>query len=105
MNTKIYRKTATVEAKLFEQGDEDGFKIPQSYSMQDAMEDGRYNIQPPEKVPYIATLENQKHEGAFGRHYVCKGIDGERWLVDKDIFERTYEPISNSLSIDTSTQK
>ncbi len=74
-----YRKTATVEAKVFEKGDEDGmdywFKIDS------------------EKSPYISTLENQKHFGEFGKHYICTGIDGERWLVDKDIFERTYEEV------------
>ena len=43
--------------------------------------------------PYIATLENQKHLGKFGCQYLCVGIDKERWLVDKDIFERTYEEV------------
>jgi hypothetical protein len=66
-----YRKTATVKAKIFEKGDEDGF-IEEHY-------------------PYISTLENQFHRGEFGKHYVCIGIKGERWLVDKDIFESTYE--------------
>jgi hypothetical protein len=47
------------------------------------------------KVPYVSTLENQKHlSKGFGREYICVGIDGERWLVDKDIFERTYEEIN-----------
>jgi len=85
-----YRKTATVKAKLFEQGDEDGF-IHRG-DMIDAMEEARHGIKP-DLVPYIKTLENQYHKGEFGKHYVCVGIDGERWLVDKDIFERTYEKV------------
>lgn len=25
--------------------------------------------------------------------YIATGIDGEHWVIDKDIFERTYERI------------
>lgn len=81
---KTYRKVATVQAKIFEQGDEDGFIHPEGFI--GAIEDARLNI-----VPYIQTLENPKHMGEFGKHYICTGIDGERWLVEKSIFERTYE--------------
>lgn len=90
---KEYRKIATVKAKLFEKGDEDGFTVPDGYTMLDAMEDERYGIKHPVNVPYIATLENQKHKGEFGKHYLCVGIKGEKWLVEKEIFESTYEPI------------
>jgi hypothetical protein len=72
---KTYRKIATVQAKIFEQGDEDGF-------------DEMFS-----KIPYIKTLENQRHFGKFNQHYLCVGIDGERWLVEKSIFERTYEQV------------
>lgn len=88
MKYKEYRKTATVKAKLFEKGDEDGMIHPDG--MLGAMEDAKYGINP-ELVPYIKTLENQYHMGKFGEHYVCVGIKGERWLVDKAIFESTYE--------------
>lgn len=87
---KTYRKIATVEAKIFEKGDEDGFIHPDG--ILGAMEDHRYGIDP-QVVPYIKTLENNFHRGDFGKCYVCVGINGERWLVDKDIFERTYEEI------------
>ena len=87
---KTYRKIATVEAKLFEQGDEDGMTTPENFTTLDAMENNKYVIKQPDLVPYISTLENQKHRGEFGKHYICSGIDGERWLVEKDIFERTY---------------
>ncbi len=89
-----FRKTATVKAKLFEKGDEDGMTIPENFTMLDAMENDKYGCGQPDLVPYISTLENQKHRGEFGKHYLCSGIDGEKWLVDKDIFERTYELVS-----------
>ncbi len=77
---KTYRKTATVQAKLFEQGDEDGFILH-------AEEFGG-------DLPYIKTLENPYHIGEFGKHYLCVGIKGERWLVNKEIFEATYEEVT-----------
>ena len=81
---KEYRKTATVKAKIFEQGDEDGFtKTPEHYFEQ-------------EEYPYISTLENQKHEGEFGKYYLCVGIKGERWLVEKYIFESTYKEVKKT---------
>lgn len=87
---KTYRKTATVQAKIFEQGDEDGFIHPEG--LLGAMEDARYGIKSIPS-PFIKTLENQHHMGEFGNHYICVGVDGERWLVEKSIFERTYEEI------------
>ena len=57
-----------------------------------AMEDVKYGLQP-DLVPYISTLENQYHKGEFGKHYLCVGINGEKWLVDKEIFELTYEEV------------
>ena len=87
---KTYRKIATVEAKLFEQGDEDGFIHPEG--LLGAMEDARYGIKSI-PFPFIKTLENQHHMGEFGNHYICVGVDGERWLIEKSIFERTYEEI------------
>ena len=74
---KTFRKTATVEAKIFEKGDEDGFI--------EVCEGGTR--------PYISTLENQKHLGKFGEQYLCVGIDKEKCLVDKDILERTYTEV------------
>jgi len=46
-------------------------------------------------VPFIKTLENQFHKGKFGEQYLCVGIKGERWLVEKEIFEQTYEIVLN----------
>ena len=87
---KEYRKTATVKAKIFEKGDEDG--MIHRDGMLGAMEDAKYGLQP-DLVPYISTLENQYHKGEFGKHYLCIGINGEKWLVDKEIFELTYEEV------------
>lgn len=89
-NYSEYRKTATVKAKLFEEGDQDGFTHPDG--MMGAMEDFQYGIKS-KLVPYISTLENQCHIGQFGKHYVCIGVNGERWLVEKAIFEKTYEKV------------
>ncbi len=77
---KTYRKTATVEAKIFEPGDEVGIR---SIKTKDGLEE----------TPYISTLENQHHYGEFYKNYICTGINGERWLVEKSIFEQTYEEI------------
>ena len=87
---KEYRKTATIKAKIFEKGDEDGM-IHRDGRL-GAMEDAKYGLEP-DLVPYISTLENQYHKGEFGKHYLCVGINGEKWLVDKEIFERTYEEV------------
>lgn len=75
-NVKEYRKTATVKAKIFEPGDEDGVA---SFD----------NIQ----TPYISTLENNRHFGNYYECYICVGIKGERWLVEKSIFEQTYTEV------------
>jgi len=87
---KEYRKTATVKAKLFEEGDQDGFVHEEGII--GAMEDFRYGTKP-ELVPYISTLENQFYRGEFGKHYLCVGVKGEKWLVEKEIFESTYEEV------------
>lgn len=87
---KEYRKTATVKAKMFEKGDEDGMIHRDGIlgARGDKMA-GRK----PDLVPYVSTMENQYHKGEFGKHYLCIGIKGERWLVDKDVFESTYEEV------------
>lgn len=90
---KEYRKIATVKAKLFEKGDEDG--MIHRDGVLGAMEDAKYGLQP-ELVPYISTLENKHHRGDFGKNYLCIGVKGEKWLVDKEIFELTYEEIDRN---------
>ena len=89
---KEYRKIATVKAKIFEEGDEDGFIHPEGFM--GMLEDNKYGIKST-LVPFIKTLENNYHKGEFRKQYICTGINGEKWLVDKDIFEKTYEEIPN----------
>jgi hypothetical protein len=91
---KKYIKTATVMAKLFEKGDEDGFIHRDG--VVGAIEDCRYKLQP-DLVPYIKTLENNHLKGEFGKHYICIGIEGEKWLVEKSIFEDTYKEIDDKV--------
>lgn len=91
---KEYRKIATVKAKIFELGDEDGFTWTYR-ELASARDDIQFGISAPEPtIPYISTLENQQHRGEFGKHYLCIGVNNERWLVDKDIFEITYELVN-----------
>ena len=87
---KTYRKIATVQAKLFQPGDEDGFVHPGGFM--EMLEDTHWGINPT-PIPFVKTLENDYHKGEFGKHYICVGIKGERWLVEKEIFESTYEEI------------
>lgn len=84
---KEYRKTSTVKAKIFESGDEDGM-TPKEDSIE-ALFNANHGIKNT-MIPYIKTLESNVHIGEFDTHYICIGIDGERWLVEKSIFERTY---------------
>ena len=54
-NLKEYRKTATVKAKLFENGDEDGF-IHEG-GLGGALEDLHFGINPElSVVPFVSTL-------------------------------------------------
>lgn len=95
---KEYKKIATVKAKLFEEGDEDGMTFPSGVDFCDSMENNKLGCKQPNLVPYISTLENQKLRGQFGEHYVCVGLQGERWLVEKSIFEETYQELSKSVT-------
>lgn len=83
-NLKKYSKVAIVSAKPFEPGDEHGF-------------DGRENGT---KTPVLATLEGIMR-GQFYENYICFGVEGESWLVRKDIFERTYKEVPQSDGLDT----
>jgi hypothetical protein len=89
---KTYKKTATVQAKIFEKGDEDGFS--HRGGMSDVLENIGLGVTAKAGMsPYIKTLENNQHFGEFGNSYICTGINSERWLVEKSIFEKTYEEV------------
>jgi hypothetical protein len=91
---KTYRKTTTVQAKLFEKGDEDGMIMPDNLTLESLQMIDKSSI-PREipLVPYVKTIEKQQFRGEFGKFYVCTGVKGERWLVEKSIFESTYEEV------------
>lgn len=82
---QTFAKSLPVQAKLFQPGDEDGIDV--------------FDSATGEVRPFINTLENQKFFGLHGAHYLCVGAIGERWLVEKDIFERTYKLIEDTTAI------
>lgn len=71
---KIYRKRATVEAKIFMAGDEDGIHKNNDGST----------------IPYVRTAKG-KMRGHYEKNYLCVGSDGEKILIAKALFESTYE--------------
>lgn len=70
---KYRKKPIVVEAKLFEIG-----YIPKT-----------------NRRPAIKTLEGW-YEVEVGKHYIVTGVKGERYPVEKEIFEETYELIEES---------
>lgn len=88
-----FRKTATVQAKLFEKGDEDGIAPVEDPAIPQQFKSSGTGTAAAEGVPFITTLESQRHFGRFGQYYICRGPEGERWLVEKAIFEKTYEMV------------
>lgn len=96
----MYRKKpVVVEAEMFKLGMEDGYA---SYSLGLKMgqtinhasfigffEKGQ-PIPKANNKPAIKTLEGW-YEVEEGRHYIVTGVRGERYPVEKEIFEETYE--------------
>lgn len=81
---KEYRKTATVQAKLFEPGDEDGYN--------DIITSGTYNGKSViEKRPYV--YANEAVYGSFFDEYLCISENGDKFFIKKYIFESTYEEV------------
>ena len=90
-----YRKTATVEAVLYEPGMEDGYVC---YALGHSPITGTYYPKDgplPKncRIPAIKTLEGY-HQISDG-DYILTGIDGERWPCKPDIFNRTYELVTD----------
>ena len=73
---KTYRQIDTIQAKLFEEGDQDGF----------IKDDFAGSI----SQPYIKDTDNYKFCGEFGENYLCVDENGDKWLVEKSIFERVW---------------
>lgn len=86
---KTYRKTATVKAKLFTQGDEDGLTWTDRQLSQ-ARDDQRFGISPPKaSVPYVLQSNGDKCKGAFGEYQLLQDDNG-KWLVPIDEFNSNY---------------
>ena len=87
---KYRKKPIVIEAELFEMGMEDGYAC--YHLMGDFI--GFYEkggaLPKTNRVPAIKTLEGW-YEVQVGKHYIVTGIKGERYPVEKEIFEETYE--------------
>lgn len=42
---------------------------------------------------YVQTREGEIRAKVAQEPYLCRGVEGEYWLVDPDIFEQTYEEV------------
>lgn len=89
-----YRKTAIIEAEPYKKGMEDGWEDRDAGFIPAKLIALARNIgNGMRTIPYINTLE--------GRHYITEGdyiitgVAGERYPCKKEIFEKTYEKVSD----------
>ncbi|MGI1828777.1 hypothetical protein ACRPLG_02785 [Bacillus safensis] len=91
--SKYRKKPVVVEAVLFESGMEDGYA---SYPVFSDKLIGFFPKDSPipkaNNKPAIKTLEGW-YEVEVGKHYIVTGVRGERYPVEKEIFEETYEKL------------
>jgi hypothetical protein len=88
---KYRKKPVVIEAELFEMGMEDGYACYPIFS--DKLIGFFSKDEPIPKTnrkPAIKTLEGW-YEVEVGKHYIVTGVRGERYPVEKEIFEETYE--------------
>lgn len=91
---KYRKKPIIVEAKLFEMGMEDGYACYPVFSNKLIGFYEKDEIMPKtNKKPAIKTLEGW-YEVEVDKHYIIIGVKGERYPVEKEIFEETYEFVS-----------
>lgn len=81
--TKYRKKPVVIDAEVYKEGMEDGFKLAQIAP----------NVRGITSKPYILTLEGDMiiDEG----DYIITGIEGERYPCKPDIFHKTYELIED----------
>lgn len=84
---KYRKKPIVIDAVMFELGTEDGYD-----KFLESLGGGVRGIKMVEK-PYIQTLEGH-YPVEEGRHYIVTGVRGERYPVEKEIFEETYELVN-----------
>ncbi|MCY9274592.1 hypothetical protein [Bacillus haynesii] len=91
---KYRKKPVEVEAKLFEMGMEDGYACYPLFSNKFLGFYPKNGYLPKAgRKPAIKTLEGW-YEVEVGKHYIVTGVKGERYPVEKEIFEETYEKIN-----------
>ena len=91
---KYRKKPVVIEAEVFSQGMEDGIDFADTVQKESNPSPHYLDGDPhdTEIYPFIQTLE--------GKHYICPGdyiitgIKGERYPCKRDIFEATYEAVS-----------
>ncbi|WP_368485980.1 hypothetical protein [Niallia circulans] len=89
---KYRKKPVVVEAEIYKEGTEDGFKLAPIAP----------NIRGMTYKPYISTLEGDMiiDEG----DYIITGVEGERYPCKPSIFHKTYEPLKDSILTENKTE-
>ena len=77
---KEYRKKTTIKAEQFDGSDEMANKYNMLWEL-DLREDML--------IPYLPTREGKMF--IKKGDYIATDADGEHWVIDKDVFKRTYE--------------
>ena len=77
---KEYRKTATIKAEQFD----GSIEMAQKYNIERGDTGAGYEYYLPTNAGDMAFNEGD---------YIATGVDGEHWVIDQDIFERTYERV------------
>lgn len=93
---KYRKKPIVVEAELFEIGMEDGYALYDvaTSTFVGFCPKGYGTLAYVSRKPAIKTLEGW-YEVEVGKHYIVTGVEGERYPVEKRIFEKTYEKVSD----------
>ena len=84
--SKTYEKVATIEG-MFWEGD--------TKPLIDFLEDRQWDTLWPEDDSIIIYTKEGPVTCNRG-DLIAKGIDGEAWPIDRDIFERTYQEVDES---------
>lgn len=95
---KYRKKPIVVDAEIFTLGMEDGYA---SYGVFGGEFQGFFHkdeaLPRNGLKPAIRTLEGW-YEVEEGEHYIVTGVRGERYPVEKDIFEETYEMVGEGIA-------
>ncbi|EOO11328.1 hypothetical protein [Bacillus cereus] len=95
---KYRKKPIVIEAELYRAGLEDGFEfygIGGNYICYMTNEEMKTSPYPKaNRVPVIETLEGRMK--VSNGDYIVTGINGEKYPCKPDIFEKTYELVSEA---------